>query len=33
MICVCETKIGGTNQLTSDYDPDQIRSRLVKVSR
>ena len=30
LICVGETKIGGSNRLTSDSDPDQIRSRLVK---
>ena len=30
MICVGETKIDGSNRLTSDSDPDQVRSRLVK---
>ena len=30
LICVSETKIGGSNRLTLDTDPDQVRSRLVK---
>jgi len=30
VICVGETKIDGSNRLTSDSDPDQVRSRLVK---
>jgi len=30
LTCVGETKIGGSNRLTMDCDPDQIRARLVK---